>query len=89
MLSTADQLVGTGAEINGKLYMTIGEDELLGYGDARAQWLSGVEIGANYIEARIGFWDDWGQFHMGWYMRETTTDELVILSGTFTAQDGN
>lgn len=84
-LSTVDQLVGTGAEINGKLYHTLDGDELLGLTDLRFLWFDNVEIGENYIEGRIGIYDEFGDIAGGWPMREATTGELIMLIGSFTS----
>jgi hypothetical protein len=85
ILSTADQLVGTGTEINAKTYHSLGKDELLGYGDAHTQWIDFVEIGANYISGVIVVYDDDGDASGGWLMKDTNTGEIATLFGTFTA----
>lgn len=89
ILSTVDALTGTGEEINGKTYSLLTKAEMLELGaESGIQWLSFVEIGANYIEATIGRGHDDAPPE-GWFMRETTTNELVRVDGTFTALSNN
>lgn len=77
-LSTSDTLTGTAEEINGKFYIL-----MEGVGESGIQFLDSVVVGANYISGKIGR-DDQG-IQKGWLMKETTTDEIIQLFGTFTA----
>lgn len=77
-LSTVDALTGTAEEINGKTYIL-----MEGVGESGIQFLDSVVVGANYISGEIGR-DDQG-LQRGWLMKETTTDEIIQLFGTFTA----
>lgn len=77
-LSTVDTLTGTAEEINGKFYIL-----MEGVGESGIQFLDSVVVGANYISGKIGR-DDQG-IQKGWLMKETTTDEIIQLFGTFTA----
>lgn len=85
-LSTADQLVGTGAEINAKTYLSLGEDELLEYGAEHGfQWIDSVVIGTNYISGSLGSWVDDDNLEGGLVMKDANTGEIKVLWGSFTA----
>jgi hypothetical protein len=85
-LSTADQLVGTGSEINAKTYFSLGKDELMELGmEMHTQWIDSLVIGANYISGKIGHWFDEDGIFFGWFMKDANTGELHELSGNFTA----
>jgi hypothetical protein len=89
-LSTVDALVGTAVEINGKTYSLVGKDELqeeFNF-DVGIQILDSVVVGANYISGRIGLRDETG-LYAGWLMKETSTGENHMLTGTFTAISNN
>lgn len=88
ILSTVDALTGTGEEINGKTYSLLTKAEMLEMGaESGIQFLDSVVVGANYISGEIGR-DDQG-LPTGWFMKETTTDEIIQLFGTFTAISNN
>lgn len=90
-LSTTDKLVGTSAELNPKLYLLHNWSEDIVESIGPHIFLYNVEIGANYITATMGYEYEPGDTAIvsRLPMREATTDEFVVLSGTFTALSSN